>query len=147
MKKIMPPTYFYLCILVAILLHLLLPGLQLIFFPYRLLGIILLGLGAALNICSVRLFEKAKTTEKLFQKPRALVIKGPYCFTRNPMYLGGVCMLLGIGVLLGSFTAFAPALFFFFLMNAYFIPREERMLNKIFGQKFKNYRKKARRWL
>ncbi len=63
------------------------------------------------------------------------------------MYLGMVAILLGAAAVLGSLSAFAAPVIFFLIMDRFFIPREEKMLEGTFREEFLNYKKKVRRWL
>jgi len=62
------------------------------------------------------------------------------------MYLGMTAILPGEAILLGSLTAFIAPLGFFLVMQAVFIPLEERSMSQTFGEEYTLYRKKARMW-
>jgi len=110
-------------------------------------GVILMGLGIALNLWSDILFKKDQTTVKPFDDPARLILTGPFVFTRNPMYLGMEMILLGVGVLLGSPAAFSGALLFFLVCQYHYIPGEEEILRRTFKEKYLAYQKRVRRWL
>ena len=63
------------------------------------------------------------------------------------MYLGGVLMLLGASLLLGSFSSLIGPIALFMALDRHFIPLEEKNLEKAFGKDFLDYKKKKRRWL
>jgi protein-S-isoprenylcysteine O-methyltransferase Ste14 len=94
-------------------------------------------------------FRRARTTTNPL-KPEAassLVIAGVYRYTRNPMYVGVACVLVGWAVYRGSLPAFVvPVLFVLFITRFQIIP-EERVLSAKFGPKFAEYQAKVRRWL
>lgn len=72
---------------------------------------------------------------------------GLYSLSRNPMYLSELVLLLGWVVFYGSIAlAIAFAIWFLFF-NYYQIPLEERILEAHFGEAFRDYRQKVRRWL
>ncbi|MHB8793341.1 MAG: methyltransferase family protein [Thermoleophilia bacterium] len=76
-----------------------------------------------------------------------LVATGVYHFTRNPMYLGTLLILLGWAVALESpFSLIFPAIFMFY-MNRFQIGPEERKLSALFGRDFSDYMRHVRRWL
>lgn len=81
-------------------------------------------------------------------KPQAVLITtGPYRFSRNPLYLGGnVFMFLGAALLFGSVTAVIVTALHLPLMDL-FIRREEKQLEREFGEAFVNYKKRTRRWI
>lgn len=94
-------------------------------------------------------FRKASTTVD----PRrpgdaaAVVTGGAYRFTRNPMYLGLTCLLLGWAIYLGSnWLLLGPAAFMLFITRFQIIPEERALLAK-FGPGYAAYTKRVRRWL
>jgi len=76
-----------------------------------------------------------------------MVAEGTYKFTRNPMYLGVTIALLGAAIFFGNALSFLSPLIFFLIMNYYFVPREEKLMENIFGKKYLEYKKQVRRWL
>lgn len=147
MKKIFPPTHFYTYLLIAAVLHFILPIKQIIFSPYNFLGIILMVVGIILNMLADRIFKKLKTTVKPDQKPTTLINHGPFKISRNPMYLGMALFLAGEGILLGSVMSFVGVLLFVVAMENYFIPDEEKAMTEAFGEEYSSYKKKVRRWI
>ena len=79
--------------------------------------------------------------------PPFLLTSGPYAFTRNPMYLGLLLVLLGWAAYLSNALAcvFLPA--FVLYMNRFQIGPEERALAALFGQAFLDYKNRVRRWV
>jgi len=141
----MPPTYFYLFILLTIILHFIFPIKQIINYPFNLLGIILIVLGITIDFSAWLLFINKKTTQNPFKNPNKLIIKGVYKISRNPMYLGMLSILLGLSVLLGSLITFIFPILFIILMEILFIPLEEKNMEKTFGKKYLGYKNKVRR--
>jgi len=76
-----------------------------------------------------------------------MITSGPYKFTRNPMYLGMSLLFFGLAIFLGSLVAFSFPLLFIILMDATFIPQEEKNLERRFGKKYIEYKNKVRRWI
>ena len=150
-RKIMPPTYFLVLLLLSIGLHFLLSVKQIIYPSYTylgiILGIILTIMGIVLNIWSDSLFKKNKTTVKPHETPSKLIITGPFCISRHPMYLGMAMILLGITIFLGSLVTFAFPIIFVILMELMFIPFEEENLEKTFKQEYINYKERVRSWV
>ncbi len=145
--RIRPPVLAGLYLLAALGLQSLFPGAKIIEWPYTLLGIVILGTGVSLTGCALTLFRKKGTTHVPHGMPTALVTAGPFRVTRNPMYLGVSCVLLGVAVLVGTLPVFLAPLAFFATMSAVFVPREEKTLERIFGQEYLNYKNRVRRWL
>ena len=142
--RIRPPFIALGFLLIALILHFIFP-IRLIYFPYNLIGIVFLG-GIFLIKRAQVFFKKKGTPKHPFQKPKALVTDGPFKFTRNPMYLGLSLISLGIAFLSGSFYLFFVPIAFFLTINFAFIPREEKILEELFGEEFLDYKKQVRRW-
>jgi protein-S-isoprenylcysteine O-methyltransferase Ste14 len=98
----------------------------------------------------VRSFRKAKTTvnPRIPERSSALVVRGLYRYTRNPMYLGFLLLLIALGVYqeLWMNLVLAP-LGFISYMNKFQIIPEENALQEIYGAEYAAYQKKVRRWL
>lgn len=143
----MPPVYFVLLLLFSIAAHFLFPLMDVIHFPVSWIGLPLVVIGALLNIWSSRLFKENSTTEIPTERPTSFVHEGPFRFTRNPMYLGGVLVLLGAAFLSGTVMTFLSPLVFLAVMQVMFIPREEENMKKAFGKRYLDYTKRVRRWV
>lgn len=113
------------------------------------LGIFFITIGLCLDVVSLFKFYKSKTTVSPISPDKAttLVIGGFYRFTRNPMYLGLLLVLMGIACLFASLSPFLLLPLFVSLMNGLQIKSEERALEKLFSAQYVNYKKKVRRWL
>jgi protein-S-isoprenylcysteine O-methyltransferase Ste14 len=109
----------------------------------------LLVAGVCVSILGVASFRRARTTVNPLKPERAscLVKSGIYRYTRNPMYLGLLLILLGWAVFLGNILAFIFLPAFIAYLNRFQIRPEEKALALMFGQDFANYRSKVRRWL
>jgi protein-S-isoprenylcysteine O-methyltransferase Ste14 len=144
---IIPPTYFYVFLLAMVLLHFVFPVAQVLGFPWRLLGIIPVVVGATLAIMADRAFKQVGTTVKPLEDSTTLVTTGMFGVSRHPMYLGFVVFLLGTAMLLGSLTPFLVAIAFAVLMEVVFVRFEERKMEKQFGEAWLDYKRRVRRWL
>ena len=147
MRKPLPPSYFLGAILLAVILHFLLPVRQVLTFPWRLLGLAPLVIGLVLNLLADQAFKKHDTTVKPFEESSTLVTDGVFKITRNPMYLGMTLILFGVAMLLGSAAPFAVVLLLAALLDRVFIAPEEQKLEDTFGEQFRQYRRRARRWI
>lgn len=105
--------------------------------------------GIALAALGVKEFVAQHTTLNPLDPSRSthLVVSGIYQLTRNPMYLGMLIVLLGLGDLLDSFLGFSGALFFFVYITAFQIKPEEAAMLEKFGEPFAQYCQSVRRWL
>jgi hypothetical protein len=79
--------------------------------------------------------------------PVLLGMDGVYGVTRNPMYLAGLLILGGAGVVLASATPFLAVPAFAWAVRNGYILREERMLEERFGSAYDEYRSRVRRWI
>ena len=95
--------------------------------------------GVLLNVVAANQFKRRKTTVKSFQPPSALVTDGIFRVGRNPMYLGMVCILIGLGLCLASLTPLVVIPLFVWSINRRFIVPEEEALAEQFGQAYKAY--------
>ncbi len=112
-------------------------------------AVVVASAGVAIALAGVLQFRRARTTVNPLQPSAAsaLVIRGVYKRTRNPMYLGMALVLLGWAVYLSSLAAAAVLPIFVAYMNRFQIGPEERALQARFGEDFARYRKAVRRWL
>jgi protein-S-isoprenylcysteine O-methyltransferase Ste14 len=107
---------------------------------FTLLGIVLILWGAGL-------FRRAGTNVKPWEPANALVTTGLYRKTRNPMYLGMTLLYFGLAVLLHSIVALLLLPVVLIVMQTQVIAREERYLEARFGDDYRNYKSRVRRWL
>ena len=147
MKSVLPPTLVLSCLVSMIVLHWLLPITPMLPTPFNLLGLMSLVLGLVLNLAADRAFKIARTNVNTFDEPDTLVTYGLFRYSRNPMYLGFVLILVGAWMLLGSASPLMGVAVFFLVSNCYYIPFEEHMLAKKFGKEFEAYTSRTRRWI
>jgi len=115
------------------------------------LGILVVAilLAVMLILSGAYCFKKANTTVNP-TKPESsstLVTYGIYQYTRNPMYVGFACVLVGWVFFLASPYLLVWVLLFVCYMNRFQIKPEEVMLTSLFAQEFVDYKKQVRRWL
>ncbi len=146
-RFILPPVWLAACLLAAIALDYFLPIVNFGVAPVRVAGVILILFGIFMSATAARAFSKAGTPVIPFERSTALVTTGWYRYTRNPMYLGMTLSLLGSGVALASVGALLPLPVFIVLIETLFIRGEERFLDEIFGQQYRDFRARVHRWL
>jgi protein-S-isoprenylcysteine O-methyltransferase Ste14 len=125
------------------------PILQLPKLVRLLVAAVLIAIGVAVAIGGVMSFRRAKTTVNPLKPETSavLVSTGVYSFTRNPMYLGMVLALFAWAVYLSSmWSLIGPVLFGLYITRFQIVP-EERVLDRLFGAPFAEYKKRVRRWL
>jgi protein-S-isoprenylcysteine O-methyltransferase Ste14 len=109
-----------------------------------------LALGGLVVVASgVIAFRRARTTVSPLvpEEARALVTDGIYRCSRNPMYLGFLVVLAGWGVYLANAAAFVALPCFMLLITRMQIVPEEHALDSKFGQPYRDYVRRVRRWL
>lgn len=140
-------------------------GLLLVFTPERILawsGIVRpadlglleitgLGLGAAGGAlalwCIVTFVVVGKGTPAPFDPPRKLVVRGPYRFVRNPMYIGAALALWGAAIFYHSAPLVGYGVLFLLATHIFVIGYEEPTLGRLFGDEYRAYRDRVQRWL
>jgi protein-S-isoprenylcysteine O-methyltransferase Ste14 len=141
-----PPIIF----LVAILLGI---GLNSVWSLHFVLSI-LKWLGPPMMVCAVvlfllsfREFHAAGTPVPGSKRPTTIVRTGPYRFSRNPIYLSFVVLVLGLSVWLNNLWLLVTLVLAISLIASVVIPREEHFLDRTFPEEYRSYRRSVRRWL
>lgn len=145
-RRLLPPHY--LLALLAILPLLAWPGprgpLPL---PWALVGVVPAVLGIWIMVAGSRAFAAAGTAIVPGQPATRLVTTGPFRFSRNPMYLGMVLLLVGGAVVLNAPLALLAPLAMYAILRFGFIRAEEAQMQAQFGAEYADYRSRVRRWL
>jgi len=113
------------------------------------LSFVLILLGFGVLILAARSFKEHSTTINpiKIETASSLVVSGIFNYSRNPMYLGMALILIGLSLKFNPIGGLIfTALFIVFITNFQIKP-EEKAMQKIFGEKFINYKNKVRRWL
>ena len=147
MRAILPPTYLLASLILMATLWVLLPGPRVIEAPWNLIGVGLVLLGVGLNVAGDRQFQRAKTTMHPFGDSHVLVTTGVFRYSRHPMYLGMVLLVVGMAMLLGHATPFLAPVLLWATLRYRFIAHEERVMAERFGERYTLYQKRARRWV
>ena len=113
----------------------------------RMLGWIFVGLGLALAGWALATFRRTGTTFRPHRPATKLAIRGPYRFTRNPMYVALTLVYFGLAILLQSIWALLllPLVLIFIARRV--IGPEERYLERRFGADYLHYKAQVRRWI
>lgn len=143
--RLYPPLWFLLFAASALILSWLWPlplpamARQLAFVPA--------AVGGVLALWALLLFRRHDTTAHPYAEAGALVMHGPFRFSRNPMYLGLLMTLLALGLWLQSLSALLLAPLFVFVITRCNILPEERGLRERFGERYRDYLAQTRRWV
>ena len=144
--RVLPPVYLLAALVAMGALHELAPGTRLIWPPYTYLGWIPFAAGVIAAVAVKRRFDRAGTPIKPYEVSEHLVTDGLFAYSRNPVYVGMISGLAGIFMVLGTLTpAFVIPVFAYFI-RVRFIALEERMLEDRFGDAYRDYTGRVRRW-
>jgi protein-S-isoprenylcysteine O-methyltransferase Ste14 len=117
---------------------------------WRVVGTLPLVIGAAIvGWCFFNFAVVGRGTPAPFDAPRRLVVTGPYCYVRNPMYIGGLLFLAGCVVLFAEFSLTLLWYAFGLLIgvNLFVLFYEEPTLRRKFRADYEEYCRNVRRWI
>lgn len=120
------------------------PGLG---FIGKIAGLLVIAVGIFLLIIATGLFMARKTTVMPTRIPDKLVTEGIYRVTRNPMYLAMLLILSGFPLMMDTIVGLLCPAMFFFLMDRIVIPKEEKVVEGVFGEASLEYKSHTRRWI
>lgn len=106
-------------------------------------------IGIAIDLWSVFSFRRESTTINPLspEKTSALLTDGLYSLSRNPMYLGMAIILTGIALLMRCLSPLIIPMVFCLIITLVQILPEERILEELFDQEYRNYKRKVARWI
>jgi protein-S-isoprenylcysteine O-methyltransferase Ste14 len=142
-----PPLIYLVFFLVGVGLQRFVPVPPLPIGAARVVGGVLALLWVLLTAWSFRRFWSAGTSVIPVRPTTALVVEGPYRFTRNPMYVGLLLLYTGVACWFGLVWPLLLAPVLVWVIGVWVIAREERYLDRKFGQEYRQYRSQVRRWL
>ena len=112
-------------------------------------SIIIFLIGMLILINPIFKFIKSKTTIDpiKFKKVNKLITSGIYKYSRNPMYLGLLMIIISTSIFYLNIFSISTPFFFYFWINRFQIKREEIFLTEKFGKEYLLYMTKTRRWI
>ncbi|MCH7631250.1 MAG: isoprenylcysteine carboxylmethyltransferase family protein [Proteobacteria bacterium] len=110
------------------------------------IGYLLMALSAILVIPSMLAFRRVDTPFDVRKAASSLVTSGPYRVTRNPGYMALTALHMGLAIKFSLNWPLAMVVLAILVMDRYVIPREEAHLEEIFGDEYRAYKAKVRRW-
>ena len=113
----------------------------------RVLGLPLIFGGLTIGLLGFREIRRAETNVDPYKPATAIVTEGPYRFTRNPLYLGMTLVHSGITVLFNALPAAMLLSLVLAVLRRGVIEREERYLERKFGDEYLAYKARVRQWL
>ena len=115
--------------------------------PYKLVASICIILGFVGLILAWLQFKKSDAALCPTAETSQIIKNGMYRYSRNPMYLGMLLILLGVSFIMGTLTSMLAPAAFFLIIDKIFIPFEEEKLLSSFGDSYNEYMMTTRRWL
>jgi len=145
--KILPPVLMLIHLIIAFTLKWMIP----LSIPapqaVKIAGWAVLAAGFLFALSALRELNKAQTSPIPHEPTTAIVTSGAYRLSRNPIYVGFVCTVIGLPLALGNYWGLilSPAMIHYF--NGLIIEHEEAYLEKKFGDVYTGYKSRVRRWL
>lgn len=112
-------------------------------------SLLMILIGLTIIVIGVKTFNNSDTTINPLNPSEAshLVTEGVFSYTRNPMYLGMVIILLGVSIYNGVYIGIIILPCFIFYITEFQIKPEEKAMEEIFAGDYTDYLKRVRRWL
>ncbi len=143
----LPPLLYAGTVALALLLHAAIP---LRFLPRTVawvIGLLLVGLSIVITVSGVRAMARARTNVDVRKPTTAVVVDGPFRYTRNPLYVSLTLLYLGIAMLINTLWPFFLLPGLMIVMQRGVVEREERYLERKFGDEYLHYKARVRRWI
>ena len=115
--------------------------------PQACSGPLVFVLALALGVWAIDTMTRAGTNVPTNRPTTAIVESGPYRFTRNPIYMGMFGGLIGLGIAFDNLWLLAMLVPFALVIRYGVVAREEAYLERKFGDAYRSYRRRVRRWL
>jgi protein-S-isoprenylcysteine O-methyltransferase Ste14 len=145
--RLLPPGILFLSLMAVLVLDRVVPGPEILPPASRWVGMALFVIAAGLFVMSVGQFRRHGTPLRPFGDPGTLVTGATFRLSRNPIYLGMALVLASVWLYLGSTTPVVVPIVFCVVIQKRFIEAEEEFLTEHFGDAYREYQSKVRRWL
>ena len=143
----LPPLIYGVAFVFGLAVHFVFPTHFLPQKPALGLGTLFIVVSIAVMLSAIRAFHRAKTTHDVRKPSTAIVTEGPLRFTRNPIYLSMTLLYLGLASLINSLWILLLGLPLVVVIQWGVINREERYLERKFGEEYRRYKTQVRRWI
>ncbi len=111
------------------------------------MGGLLLGFGIALGIAAASELKAASTTLLPYRPTTSIVETGPFAHSRNPIYVANTLIYLGLTLIIGTIWPLVLLPVVLLVIDRGVIAREERYLERKFGEEYRSYLTRVRRWI
>lgn len=149
-RKLSPSALFLLTFALGIILTYLYPWHITVYLDdtlVRSIGLLFLFVSLMLNIFAYQQFKGAKTSHAPFTLPTLLIQNGVFSLSRNPVYMALVLSECGLAFVFDTFWLMIAALLLLMLLDYFIVRYEEKILESIFMDEYKAYKKHTRRWI
>ncbi len=110
-------------------------------------GVLMVITAISIDVWAFRTFKQAQTTIMPNKGASSLTTQGPFAWSRNPIYVGNIMLILGIGLWSGNGWMLLMAASAAVAIELLAIRREEAHLQIKFGEAWDEYTNRVRRWL
>ena len=144
-----PPLLYVVTFFAAVLIQKLLPLNRAFFYNTisKIIGSVIILIGLFFNFPALRQFFKTKNTLVTIKPANSLQTTGIYSVSRNPMYISLLLFYTGLSFIMGNWWNLILLPFLILIVQEYVIKREERYLDRRFGQQYLDYKARVRRWI
>lgn len=142
-----PPLLFCGALALGLAVHLAFPVPLLPRGPAGWLGVLLVLTSIPIGVSALRALVRAKTAIDPRKPTTAIVTEGAFRFSRNPIYLSLLLLYLGLASLINSLWILLCALPLIVVLQRGVVEREERYLERRFGEKYLGYKNRVRGWI
>ncbi|WP_340260300.1 methyltransferase family protein [Roseobacter sp. HKCCA0882] len=142
-----PPIWLFLAAAVVWILARELPLIMAFGPVFRVGGCLTIAVGVAVILWAAWFFYRAKTPIEPRHTPKALITSGPFKYSRNPIYLGMVLILIGWVLVLGALSPVLIPYLYFWMVDQRFAAPEEEGLRHAFGVEGLRYIQTTPRWI
>ncbi len=146
---IAPPLFYVIIFVISILIQKIYP-IKVLFFESKRafsLGLLLIAIGFSIVLPAIIRFYKTKNTLITIRPANSLQTSGIYSFSRNPMYLGLLTIYSGMAFIKGNIWTFILIPIVILVVSYFVILKEEKYLNRKFGNDYTEYKMRVRRWV
>jgi protein-S-isoprenylcysteine O-methyltransferase Ste14 len=145
--RVLPPILVGGSLLIGIMLDWLRPMPLLPWVPARIAGLTVFVLAGLLAHFSQQAMQRAGTNVFPTQPSLALVTDGPFRYSRNPLYIAALGVYLGVALWVNGLVPFLLFLPMFWMLQWGIVVPEETYLATTFGDSYRDYRTRVRRWI
>ncbi|MGE0267346.1 MAG: isoprenylcysteine carboxylmethyltransferase family protein [Candidatus Omnitrophota bacterium] len=145
--RVRPQYIAYTLLFTAILLHFMTKPAYYVTPPFNYIGLFFIVDGCSLIYWARKLFISSATPVSCAEQPVKIIQEGIYKTIRHPMYVGGVIVCAGIGILIGTWPFFLVPVTLLLIFDRVYVSREEQIMEDLFGEDYVLYKKSTRRWL